>query len=127
MRTRQKARLEVEAAASDFLNLGVSEENATKDEVGTRPSASDHAAVSLSSCLDPGPQPDLYFSCDPDKMADSLLAPYPGVKGYHQHIGTREKEVMKDCVITPDFERKECAPPISLSKHERKKINQVWI
>jgi len=34
---------------------------------------------------------------------------------------------MRHCVITPDFERKECAPPICVSKSERKKMAQVSV
>lgn len=142
MRTRQKARLEASAAqiseeASDFLSLGSVEKGKTepqkngvsstgKDLLATLSQTNDKKpsslTISLSSSLDPGPKPGLYFTCDPDKMADRILA---GVKGCPQ-AGTREKEVVQDCVITPDFEQKDCAPPISISKHERKKINQVF-
>lgn len=77
--------------------------------------------VSLSSCLDAGPAPDLYFSCNPDKMVEGLLAPTPrGLEGL-----VEENAVMKHCVLTPDFEKRESAPPITISKHTQKKLAKV--
>lgn len=78
--------------------------------------------LSLSSCLDAGPAPDLYFSCNPDKLVEGLLAPTP------RGIGTsrlEENPVMKHCVLTPDFEKRESAPPITISKHTQKKLAKV--
>lgn len=137
MRTRQKARLEAAAGtpeASGFLSLSG---EAEEDEVASPPASPrphsvavpvqlpepDHV-VTLSSSLQVGATPDLYFSSNPDKMLHSLLAPDTRVRG-QPRPGGGEEEIMKNCVITPDFECKESAPPISLSKFKRKKLNQV--
>ena len=79
--------------------------------------------VSLSSCLDAGPAPDLYFSCNPDKIVEGLLAPAPRDPG----TSREEDPVMKHCVLTPDFEKRENAPPITISKHIQKKLAKVFI
>ena len=116
MRTRQKARLEAAAQISEGPSV-VDEEESTKPKQFSDESSD---TVTLSSSLNPGPTPDLYFSCDPNKMLDTLLS--TGLRGSQV---SRVEEVLKDCVITADFERRDCAPPISVSKRQQKKINQV--
>lgn len=110
----------------DFLSL--KEKEKTKDPVIPQTSKQSRdvssGTVTLSSTLNPGPTPDLYFSCDPNEMLDTLLN--TGVNGSQPSGGIREKDIMKDCVITADFERRDCAPPISVSKQQQKKMNQVW-
>lgn len=163
MRTRQRARLEAVALAAvseEAGNLQCVDED--RDESGSKdrdesdskdrdesgsdeeimpgsPNLPQLLAIEKSDpdhvvALDPGPQPDLYFSCDPDKMLDNLLVPLTrrrhgegGLRGKGKGglKAIRQEEVMKDCIITPDFERKECAPPITISKHAHKKIVKV--
>ena len=143
MRTRQKARLEATAQTSeeaeDFLSLGITGEEkdgAERDKTITSKPVKDGGSlqagkkasdpeVSLCSSLDPGPTPSLYFSCDPDKMLDTLLAPKTRTRVKGQHVGVGLGGTKEDFVITADFERKECAPPLSLSRHAKKKMNQV--
>ena len=86
---------------------------------------------SLSSSLLAGPEPELYFSCDSDKLVQGLLLPHVAMQQVggsgqvHKATGNDHEEVMKDCVLTTDFERKECAPPITISKYVRKKLAKV--
>lgn len=146
MRTRQKAKLEAaslgsekelepEEAEKGYIAL----DNVTGDECPPAESQSDDPTdpptqqgaakkqpgqvISLSSSLDPGPAPELYFSCDPDKMLQGLLGPRASIEQRGQQ---RDHEpVMKDCVITADFEKLECAPPMTVSKYTRKKMAKV--
>lgn len=81
--------------------------------------------VSLSSSLDTGPAPELYFSCDADRMVHRLLAPRLPLGAGLAGNKSPQQEVMKNCVLTPDFEKRDCAPPLSVSKHQRKKLAKV--
>ena len=80
---------------------------------------------SLCSSLDPGPQQDLYFSCDPNVVVDSVLPPRTLRSKVGSNIGRRQ-DMRKDYVITSDFEQKECAPPIKVSSYARKKAAKVY-
>ena len=137
MRTRLKAKREyadlahtdekeeAKAEAPEYLKLDASEGTANEDKKRTkpRPATEAESAISLSSSLNAGPQPELYFSCDPDQMLHSLFTSHTrGIVG-----GGRgeEEEVMRKCVITADFEKKERVPPITTSKYARKKLTKV--
>jgi hypothetical protein len=153
MKTRQRAKLEAAAAvqdsklekesvspAEDYITLvntdvsvEVCDDPPEQHPAGGGESSSSSqeqpgvmsGVVSLCSALDPGPTPDAYFSCDPDKVLQGLL----GTRGAAQleRRGGEEEAVMKHCVITPDFEKKECAPPITISKFARKKLAKVQL
>lgn len=139
MITRRRAKLEAAAALGagengsekigGYVTLGTVAEDdslighASKNSSAPAVSEGLPSSVeSLCSALDPGPTPDLYFSCDPDKVLQDLLAPRVTLGSRR---GREEDAVMKDCVITPDFERRECAPPITTSKHAQKKVAKV--
>ena len=88
--------------------------------------------VTLASELEVGPLPGLYFSCDTDEMVDRLMA--PRTKGRTQVVtgrgcrgesGSSQETIMKKSVVTSDFERKDCAPPISQSRYAIKKLKRV--
>lgn len=119
MRTRQQTKLEAAALSENTWTSATTIPVQQEDK------------VSLASSLDPGPKRDLYFTCDPEKMVERLLAPQG--KGASSGVGRiggsamSTEEVMRSSVITPDFEQKESAPPISQSKHTRKKLVKVLI
>lgn len=149
MKTRGRAKLEAAALDSklekgseeiieEYITLdtvakdanlvtGVSDDvpsHSSPGELSSGPIPEGQSSVrSLCSALDPGPTPDVYFSCDPDKVLQDLLAPRVALGGRRE--GGGEESVMKNCVITPDFERRECAPPITISKYARKKVAKV--
>ena len=86
--------------------------------------------VTLASCLDPGPKPESYFSCGGDEMITQLLAPHKRGREEKAVVGWSKdgpvcEDIMKKSILTPDFEQKQHAPPIHLSKYALKK--QVYI
>ncbi len=133
MRTRQAAKLEAATSRSEgsgsvdeTCHVFGSEKDASPQlpDVITVNNSGDskHQLLSLSSCLDPGPQSDLYFSCDPDmEVEDNVLPPHT----QRSKVAVPHKGVRKDCVISPDFEQRECAPPIKISRYAHKKMAKV--
>lgn len=130
MRTRQTAKLEAAAAAAvskeDEVDLSGEEDakTLTLPEVLTlspaTPKDCEEGSV-LCSALDPGAESDLYFNCDSQiEVEDSVLPPR-----FQTSIMGAPNQAIKDCVITPDFEQRETAPPTRISRHARKKLAKV--
>ena len=80
-----------------------------------------------SSSLDPGQEmkEDLYFSFD----VESLVVDGCGKGRSLVEHGRRDphRELMKKSVITPDFEKRESAPPINHSRYAIQKMKKVPI
>ena len=60
---------------------------------------------------------ELYFSYDRDTI---LSQPHSSLV-----VDDLDKDLMKRSVITPDFEKKECAPPVFQSRVALKKMKKV--
>ena len=79
-----------------------------------------------SSSLDPGQDlmGELYFSFD----VESLVGGCGKGRGLVDQGGGRDPhhELMKKSVITPDFEKRESAPPINNSHYAIQKMKKVW-
>lgn len=111
----------------DILTLDNSDEVITTG--APLPSLRERKVVDVSkplSKLDPGQEMkgELYFSFDVESLMGgrgkgrSLLEQKGGHDPYH--------ELMKKSVITPDFEKRESAPPISKSRYAIQKTKKVW-
>ena len=78
----------------------------------------------LSSSLDPGPEMkgELYFSFDVESVTDRQ-----GKVKLSQDQGGRDPhhKLMKKSVITPDFEKRESAPPITQSRYAIQRMKKV--
>ena len=80
-----------------------------------------------SSSLDPGQEMkgELYFSFDVESVMSGHGKGRSLVergRGHDPHY-----ELMKKSVITPDFEKRESAPPISHSRYAIQKTKKVWL
>jgi hypothetical protein len=80
-----------------------------------------------SSSLDPGQDimGELYFSFD----VESLVGGCGKGRGLVEQRGGRDPHhaLMKKSVITPDFEKRESAPPINQSRYAIQKMKKVWL
>ena len=110
----------------DILTLGNSDDVLIKG--APLPSLRDRKLVDVSkpsSSLDPGQDMmgDLYFSFD----VESLVGGCGKGRGLVGQRGGRDPhhDLMKKSVITPDFEKKESAPPISNSRYVIQKMKKV--
>ncbi len=135
MRTRRAAKLEAgETCSGDETGAHESEE-AEEGEVlngsglpdvielqsTTTTTSEPGRVITLASALDPGPGPELYFSCDTDTMIDALMVP----RGGSGHLSGGDGGIMKRSVLTSDFEKKESVPPSYQSRYTKKKENKV--
>ena len=148
MRTRRSAKLEAALSTSssvetkgdgsaigDFISLEKKDENvmdldtekveppSSPPDISFETNKPNHI-VKLASELDPGPQPQLYFTSDPDKMVTALM----GSSRCEKRVCSQKqapKDLLKKSIITSDFERKECAPPISQSRYAVKRMKKV--
>ena len=110
----------------DILTLGDSDDVLIKG--APLPSLRERKLVDVSkpsSSLDPGQDMmgDLYFSFD----VESLVGGCDKGRGLVEKRGGRDPhhDLMKKSVITPDFEKKESAPPINNSRYAIQKMKKV--
>lgn len=75
----------------------------------------------LASSLQPHMEESPYFSYNPIKTSDT-----DDVKQKRTLCHNEVDSLLKKSVITSDFEKKECAPPISQSRHSLEKSRKVW-
>ena len=111
----------------DILTLGNSDDVLVKG--APLPSLRERKIVDVSkpsSSLDPGQDMmgELYFSFD----VESLVGGCGKGRGLVEQRGGRDPhhDLMKKSVITPDFEKKESAPPINNSRYAIQKMKKVW-
>ena len=111
----------------DILTLGNSDDVLIKG--APLPSLRERKIVDVSkpsSSLDPGQDMmgELYFSFD----VESLVGGCGKGRGLVEQRGGRDPhhDLMKKSVITPDFEKKESAPPINNSRYAIQKMKKVW-
>ena len=75
----------------------------------------------LASSLQPHLDESIYFSYDPVKAKDTDAS-----KQKRTLCHNEVDSLLKKSVITSDFEKKECAPPINRSRYSLEKSRKVW-
>ncbi|KAM3841541.1 deoxynucleotidyltransferase terminal-interacting protein 2 isoform 3-T4 [Vipera latastei] len=106
---------EVEESEEEFMDED-------EDELNTNSGFSFSSRVSFSSSIDPGLNikqfGGLYINFDSGKQKS----------GSHEVAPLKEKkrdELLQKSIITPDFEKKECVPPLRQSVHQLKKQRRI--
>ena len=110
-------------------SLGTESEEESQPSVMTLEPISERSAVSaqagrpdmLATTLKPSVEETLYFSYSRKKGISRVAA---GGKT-STTWGEGEEELMKKSVVTPDFEKKEAAPPMYVSKYARARARKV--
>lgn len=131
VRTRRTAKLQTTQGSEEESSFSDKKEDTflpdilTLDKQSTSAKLEDDVAVDLASSLDPGPLPQLYFSCDPEQLESRLLGGHSTRS--RSRLETVEEEVMKKSVLSADFEQLECAPAMTQSRYAISKMRKVCV